>query len=122
PLALAGDYNSSTHDPLNRIRTKIEIPLSRIQEETRFRRNIVTPRTTEFQTSRTSEPTLYNRDFLVNGLPYFKILLFSSICLSLLYTYVFVANDLHNVHFDSKGHQMIARRILDNLTPGFKQI
>lgn len=55
-------------------------------------------------------------------IPYFQILLICSILLSCLASYIYVREDLHIVHFDAKGHQMVARRILDNLNPGFKQI
>jgi hypothetical protein len=55
-------------------------------------------------------------------IPYFTILLVSAILLSCLSSCIYIRENLHIVHFDSKGHQMVARRILDNLNPGFKQI
>lgn len=54
--------------------------------------------------------------------PFFRIVLISAILLSVVATLVFFHEDLHNVHFDSKGHQLVARRIFDNLSPGWKQI
>ena len=55
-------------------------------------------------------------------IPYFKIVLFSAIVLSLVSCFVYVSQGLHIVHFDAKGHQMVARRMIDNLNPGFRQI
>ncbi|MCI0447103.1 glycosyltransferase family 39 protein [bacterium] len=55
-------------------------------------------------------------------LPYAKILLLCTIFLSAFSLYLFITNDFHNVHFDSKGHQLVARRISDSLRPGWIQI
>ena len=55
-------------------------------------------------------------------LPFFQIVLFSSILLSLISTYLFFVNDLHIAHFDSKGHLLVPRRMVDNLNTGFRQI
>jgi hypothetical protein len=57
-----------------------------------------------------------------DSLPYFQILLVSAILLSAVSSYLFVKNDFHIAHFDSKGHLLVPRRIFDNLRPGFKQI
>lgn len=54
--------------------------------------------------------------------PYLKVLLICAVLLSVLSSYVYIRENLHIAHFDSKGHQMVARRMLDNLNPGFKQI
>lgn len=54
--------------------------------------------------------------------PYFQVVLWTAILLSIVAACLFISSGFHNVHFDSKGHQMVARRMADNLTPGFKQI
>ena len=66
------------------------------------------------------ERALNSVDF--GKLPYGKILLFCAILLSALSLYLFISNDFHNAHFDSKGHQLVPRRIADNLSPGWIQI
>ena len=58
----------------------------------------------------------------ITALPYFQILLWSAIALSLFSAYLFSSNGFQIAHFDSKGHLLVARRLIDNLTPGFKQI
>jgi hypothetical protein len=55
-------------------------------------------------------------------LPYGKILLICAILFSAFSLYLFISNDFHNAHFDSKGHQLVPRRIADNLSPGWIQI
>lgn len=56
------------------------------------------------------------------SIPYFQIILVSSILLSIISAYIFVSYGLHNAHFDSKAHLLVARRIFDNLRPGWIQI
>lgn len=58
----------------------------------------------------------------LENLPYARILFFCAILLSAFSLYLFISNDLHNVHFDSKAHQLVARRISDSLRPGWIQI
>jgi hypothetical protein len=55
-------------------------------------------------------------------LPLFQIIFVSAILLSLTSTYLFFINDLHIAHFDSKGHLLVPRRMVDNLNLGFRQI
>lgn len=55
-------------------------------------------------------------------IPYFQIILVSSILLSVISAYIFISHGLHNAHFDSKAHLLVARRIFDNLRPGWIQI
>jgi hypothetical protein len=55
-------------------------------------------------------------------LPYFRIILVCAVLLSVTGASLFIASDFQNVHFDSKGHQLVPRRIFDNLSPGWIQI
>lgn len=55
-------------------------------------------------------------------IPFFRILLISAILLSAISLWVFLADGLYIAHFDAKGHQMVPRRIFDNLSPGWIQI
>lgn len=55
-------------------------------------------------------------------LPYFQILLISAIILSAISLWFFLTDDLYIAHFDAKGHQLVSRRIFDNLRPGWIQI
>jgi hypothetical protein len=58
----------------------------------------------------------------LENLPYGKILFLCAAFLSALSLYLFISNNFHNVHFDSKAHQLVARRIFDSLRPGWIQI
>jgi Dolichyl-phosphate-mannose-protein mannosyltransferase len=57
-----------------------------------------------------------------DNLPYFQILLVSAILLSAVSLWFFLTDDLYIAHFDAKAHQLVARRIFDNLSPGWIQI
>jgi hypothetical protein len=61
---------------------------------------------------------LLNKDTL----PFFQIIAVSAILLSVISAYIFISHGYHNAHFDSKAHQLVARRIFDNLRPGWIQI
>jgi hypothetical protein len=54
--------------------------------------------------------------------PYLSIILCSATILSIVSAWIFISQNLHIAHFDSKGHLLVARRIFDNLNPGFRQI
>jgi len=54
--------------------------------------------------------------------PHLLIILSSATILSIISAWIFVSQNLHIAHFDSKGHLLVARRIFDNLNPGFRQI
>ena len=54
--------------------------------------------------------------------PYLRIVLIAAVLLSAISTALFVHENFHNAHFDSKGHQLVARRLFDNLSPGWIQI
>jgi Dolichyl-phosphate-mannose-protein mannosyltransferase len=60
--------------------------------------------------------------FNSNKLPYFRILLICAILLSAISLWFFLTDDFYIAHFDAKGHQMVPRRIFDNLSPGWIQI
>ncbi|PWT92822.1 MAG: hypothetical protein C5B54_02925 [Acidobacteria bacterium] len=55
-------------------------------------------------------------------IPYFKIIVISSILLSIISSFLFIYYGFHIVHFDAKGHQFVARRVFDNANPGLKQL
>jgi len=62
-------------------------------------------------------------DFLNSDVfPHLFIILSSAVILSCVSTWIFVNQNFHIAHFDSKGHLLVARRLFDNLNPGFKQI
>ncbi|HSE41312.1 MAG TPA: glycosyltransferase family 39 protein [Acidobacteriota bacterium] len=88
-------------------------------QETLIDSEIVIPRVRSAKRDRLAE-ALSKVQF--DQLPYGKILIICAIGLSVLMLYLSITNDFHNAHFDSKGHQLVARRIADNLSPGWIQI
>src|SRR5262249_9707125 len=48
--------------------------------------------------------------------------LISAILLSVVSAWIFIRDGFHISHFDAKGHQLVARRVFDNLQPGLKQL
>lgn len=54
--------------------------------------------------------------------PSLTVVLTSAILLSILSTLLFYPDAFHIAHFDAKGHLLVPRRIIDNLTPGWIQI
>jgi hypothetical protein len=61
-------------------------------------------------------------EMTLKPLPYLRIVMISALLLSIAAAIIFIHEDFHNAHFDSKGHQLVARRIFDNLNPGWIQI
>lgn len=58
----------------------------------------------------------------LHSIPYLKIVLIAAFLLSVFSTILFFRDGFHNAHFDSKGHQLVARRVFDNLSPGLIQL
>lgn len=58
----------------------------------------------------------------LGSIPALRIVMISALLLSFTATFIFVQEGFHNAHFDSKGHQLVPRRIFDNLSPGWIQI
>lgn len=68
-----------------------------------------------------ADPAVLNSGIL-QRLPYLRIVMIAALILSCTATALFVHEDLQNAHFDSKAHQLVARRIFDSLRPGWIQI